>query len=270
MQFLKRILGVNRSATNILVRGELGRHTLQEEVLRRTIGHAKSMQEKDDSYLVKQAYCYEMSTDLTKNNYLLKIHEAAPKIHEIHQCFEPYADPYQNIYNIPVGKLKKYTKEIFHTQWKAEFAESTKGETYRLFKDKMEFEKYLDLPNRKERVSLTKFRVSDHKLGIEEGRRCTPKIPREQRTCIMCTNDIDSEHHFLMKCKLFPHTELLNKTVEKCLHFNSLDDSQKFIYLMSQDDPDLTLSLSKSIHKVFEFRAFMDEYFYKQKPDAPL
>ena len=173
MQFLKRILGVNRSATNILVRGELGRHTLQEEVLRGTIGHAKSMQEKDDSYLVKQAYYYEMSTDLTKNNYLLKIHEAAPKIHEIHQCFEPYADPYQNIYNIPVGKLKKYTKEIFHTQWKADLAESTKGETYRLFKDKMEFEKYLDLPNRKERVSLTKFRVSDHKLGIEEGRRCT-------------------------------------------------------------------------------------------------
>ena len=73
-----------------------------------------------------------------------------------------------------------------------------------------------------------------------------------------------------MKCKLFPHTDLLNKTVEKCPHFNSLDDSQKFIYLMSQDDPDLTLSLSKSIHKVFEFRAFMDEYFYKQKPDAPL
>ena len=30
MQFLKRILGVNRSATKILVRGELGRHTLQD------------------------------------------------------------------------------------------------------------------------------------------------------------------------------------------------------------------------------------------------
>ena len=79
-----------------------------------------------------------------------------------------------------MDKLKKYTNEIFQSQWKAKLADSTKGETYRQFKDKMAFEKYLELPDRKERVSLTKLRVSDHKLGIEEGRRCTPKVPRDQ------------------------------------------------------------------------------------------
>ena len=269
MQFLKRILGVNRSTTNILVRGELGRHTLQEEVLRRTIGHAKSIQEKDDSYLVKQAYNFELKADMTKNTNLLKVHEFAPQIHEIHQCFYPYADPYENIYNIPVDKLKKYTNEIFQSQWKVKLAGSTKGETYRQFKDKMAFEKYLELPDRKERVSLTKLRVSDHKLGIEEGRRCTPKVPRDQRTCIMCPNDIDSESHFLMKCKLFSHRELFEKTVAKYPHFNALDDGQKFIYLMSQEDSDITQSLAKSVHRGFEFRTFMEEYFYKQKPDVP-
>ena len=35
LQFLKQILGVNRSTTNILVRGELNRHSMQREVLKR-------------------------------------------------------------------------------------------------------------------------------------------------------------------------------------------------------------------------------------------
>ena len=35
-QFLKRVLGVNRSTTNALVRGELGRHSLLEQITNRT------------------------------------------------------------------------------------------------------------------------------------------------------------------------------------------------------------------------------------------
>lgn len=34
LQFLKQLLGVNRSTTNAMVRGELDRHSLQEEILR--------------------------------------------------------------------------------------------------------------------------------------------------------------------------------------------------------------------------------------------
>ena len=36
-QFLKRVLGVNRSTTNFMVRGELGRHSLQERILKRNV-----------------------------------------------------------------------------------------------------------------------------------------------------------------------------------------------------------------------------------------
>ena len=68
---------------------------------------------------------------------------------------------------------------------------------------------------------------------------------------------------------LFSHRELFEKTVAKYPHFNALDDGQKFIYLMSQEDSDITQSLAKSVHRGFEFRTFMEEYFYKQKPDVP-
>ena len=263
MQFLKRILGVNRSTTNILVRGELKRHSLQEEVLRRTIRHAKSIQEKDDSYLVKQAYNYELQCDLTSNSYFSKIQEYAHKLQEIHQCFHPYADPFLNIYEIPTDKLKTYMDQIFHSEWRIRLEDSTKGETYRSFKNNMAFEPYLFITNRKERVSLTKLRISDHKLGIEEGRRCRPITPREQRTCTMCTSEIDNECHFLLNCKLHSHKELIDKTVSLYPQFNALDNSQKFIYIMSQEDPNLITLLAKSVQTSFKFRALMDEYFYK-------
>ena len=34
-QFLKRVLGVNGSTTNVMARGELGRHSLQERILKK-------------------------------------------------------------------------------------------------------------------------------------------------------------------------------------------------------------------------------------------
>ena len=54
-QFLKRMLGVNYSTTNILVRRECGRNPLQENILNRNINYLKYITNKDDTTLVKQA-----------------------------------------------------------------------------------------------------------------------------------------------------------------------------------------------------------------------
>ena len=54
-QFLKRMLGVNYSTTNILVRRECGRNNpLQENILNRNINYLKYIINKDDTSLVKQ------------------------------------------------------------------------------------------------------------------------------------------------------------------------------------------------------------------------
>ena len=52
-QFLKRILGVNRSTTNVLVRSEVGRRSLQEKILTRNINYIKYIDSKDPHALVK-------------------------------------------------------------------------------------------------------------------------------------------------------------------------------------------------------------------------
>ena len=61
-QFLKRILGVNRSTTNILVRGELGRYPLSTQINTRNANFLKHIQiDHDQNTFAHQALKYEKS-----------------------------------------------------------------------------------------------------------------------------------------------------------------------------------------------------------------
>ena len=264
LQYLKRILGVNRSTTNILIRGEINRHSLQEEILRRNIKYAKYLYHKTDEVIVKQAYNFELNRPPGCINFTSTMLKHTEHLHSLHNRFLPFQDPFANIYQISEAKLKAYTYQIFHNEWKSKLDTSTKGETYKRFKANMKQEPYLKLLNRKERVSLTKFRVSDHKLMIEEGRRKRPKLPRENRTCNWCPTNIEDEQHFLTECKLYASRHRLYHQVETLYPtFTLLDSHQKFLYLMSQEDEDITTSLAKVIHDWQQLRAFLDLYFFQ-------
>ena len=87
---------------------------------------------------------------------------------------------------------------------------------------------------------MTKFRLSDHKLMIEEGRHCRPKIPRENRFCKFCNTLVEDEQHMLIDCKLYGNrAKWFDKIIEKCPNFSTLNSHQKFIFLMSQQDEQL-------------------------------
>ena len=59
-QFLKRLLGVSSSTTNVLVSSELGRHSLQGKIATRNISFNIKYGENMNTYiLVKQAASYE-------------------------------------------------------------------------------------------------------------------------------------------------------------------------------------------------------------------
>ena len=60
-QFIKRILGVNRSTSTILLRGEVGRYSLQSRIIIRNVRYLNHIKQKEDNILVKQAYIYEKS-----------------------------------------------------------------------------------------------------------------------------------------------------------------------------------------------------------------
>ena len=97
--FLKQVLGVNRSATTAMVRGELNRHSLQEEILRRNIKYAVYIHQKDDSSIVKQAYTSELNRGPEKKTFFSSILRHIAEINTIaDNDFCPYADPFINLY----------------------------------------------------------------------------------------------------------------------------------------------------------------------------
>jgi hypothetical protein len=64
------------------------------------------------------------------------------------------------------------------------------------------FENYLNILNDKDNFTLSKFRTTNHKLPVENGR--WKSIARENRICPLCNNgEIGDEFHYLFKCQYF-------------------------------------------------------------------
>ena len=110
---------------------------------------------------------------------------------------------------------------------------------------------------------LLKFRLSDHKLMIEEGRHFRPKIPRENRWCKFCETTVEDEQHMLIDCKLYGNRQKWFESIsEKCPNFSSLNNHQKFIFLMSQEDEQLTKETAEKISEWFDLRELIITHFY--------
>ena len=54
-----------------------------------------------------------------------------------------------------------------------------------------------------ERIIITKWRLSNHRLKIETGRYHVPKIPPNERYCLTCYPFIENEQHVLFECPLY-------------------------------------------------------------------
>ena len=158
------------------------------------------------------------------------------------------------------------TGEIFQKKWRDKLNQSSKADTYRQFKTEMNFEPYLDHKNRKMRVNMAKLRTSDHKLEIEVGRHQRPLIPRTERKCTMCTEEVEDEIHFLTHCKLYGSRDDYWATIyTKVPQLRTLSNTDRFIYIMTQEDPELTELVMKMNYEWMSLRKCMHEYFYNQK-----
>ena len=112
---------------------------------------------------------------------------------------------------------------------------------------------------------MTKLRCSDHKLRIEEGRWNKPSIPRTERKCYMC-NQVEDEIHFLTDCKLYgSRDQFWNKIYNKVPQISTHSSTDRFIFLMTQEDPDVMEVVLQTTCKWLAFRNFLNENFYNQK-----
>ena len=100
--------------------------------------------------------------------------------------------------------------------------------TYAKFKTINKLEDYLLYTNNIiNRFSISKLRLSNHKLKIETGRY--ENLPVEKRLCEHCQK-IDDEFHFIIECSLFDNERnLLFHNISKVDdNFTSADRNNKF------------------------------------------
>ena len=146
-------------------------------------------------------------------------------------------------------------RDVFHQNAFIDIKrEDSKLRTYGKFKTEPGFEKYLDnIQCVKERIALTKLRLSNHVLMIEKGRHLN--VDKNLRFCPFCPGIVEDEKHFIARCPQYRHlrTELLNNAKDTIPSILNHSDDQKLIYLVSKT-PSL---VSKFSFKALQLRDFL-------------
>ncbi len=91
--------------------------------------------------------------------------------------------------------------------------------------------------DKKLRSTLTRYRLSGHKLMIETGRHRQTWLPPEQRLCSHCDlNQTETELHFLTECSKYTdiRTVFYNKIQQIHPTFKTLPDQEKLAYLLGE------------------------------------
>ena len=111
------------------------------------------------------------------------------------------------------------------------------------------YEAYFDqISRRKFRCAITKLRLSDHNLAKK-------KLLFDDRTCKLCFSEnfqaTEDEVHFLFDCswrKYEKHRQKLTNDISNLVpHFHKLDSRGKFVFILSNEDREISQRFSKFI-----------------------
>ncbi|MCU7800906.1 MAG: reverse transcriptase family protein [gamma proteobacterium symbiont of Lucinoma myriamae] len=246
VKFCKFLLGVNKRAVNLAVKGELGRFPIGISCMLQALKYWNHLQESNNS-LLKEAVivCQDLDKDgiFTWFSFYRNLCKAIDTNPEV-------------ISNDSVVSLKVKLCNKFVDYWHKTLHGFSKMDTYSSFKDKFCFERYLvTVGNRAHRVIYTKMRISNHRLAVETGR--FHKIPRNERVCIYCKNigisQVEDEKHVLLQCERFEgiRKELLHLLQTTCPNFNILRDEDRFNFLLNSDGP-IVKAVAKFYHQAYK------------------
>ena len=241
LNFVKHILGINRSVNNLLCRAELGRYPISIEINHKILNFYKHIRELPRDSIAYQAYVTDDTAQGTCKLRTLKQHVTNLK-----------NVTGKDLLNLSKKSSKKELKNSYEILWKNKLKTCTRGIYYLNFKQNIFYEKYLDhVSMRKTRIVLSKLRLSDHKLVIDQGRKTKPKTPKSDRICPLCNNGvnktIEDEVHFLFNCSLRKYTahreKFLNEIYKMIAQVKNLGSRQKFLFIVSCEDPNVIRSL---------------------------
>ena len=156
--------------------------------------------------------------------------------------------------------FNRYYKSHINNHFKISLKEEVRNidkktilRNYKTFKSEFGMEPYLHLKSDfRYRNALTRLRTSSHTLEIERGRYTTLKTPVCDRRCRTC-DVTEDEMHFLLNCVEHGNVrdDFYAKVENRCVGFSSLNDNQKYIFLMTNTDPYILVWLGKLIYQNF-------------------
>ncbi|KAL6471861.1 hypothetical protein MHYP_G00205110, partial [Metynnis hypsauchen] len=101
------------------------------------------------------------------------------------------------------------------------------------------------IKDRKLRKELTMYRLSEHSLAIETGRRRQTWLPREARLCSHCElSVVETELLFLTECPRYDsiRKEFYEKVSSVCSEFQLCSDSETAVRVEREERADPTRS----------------------------
>jgi len=204
LNFAKTILGVSRHTDNLGVYGELGLFPLYIDAIERMLKYWMFIDNHSENNLLKEAYRFSESLD-EKSSWM----QFARNIY--HLTGHTSNSSHISLTYRTISSITKYLRRSYKLWWHDNiFSDSQnkskhgrKLRTYRTFKPHHGMASYLStICNPKMRISMSKFRLSDHRLQIELGRR--HNVPLEERTCKKCClNVVENECHALLECTCY-------------------------------------------------------------------
>ena len=146
--------------------------------------------------------------------------------------------------------FKQRLKDNFIQKWNTNLTNSSRASTYNLFAE-FNFKSYLDIITvKKFRTSLSRLRISSHRLEIETGRWHKPeKTPRSERKCQLC-NTLEDEFHFIFECPLYHDIRELH--IKK--YYWNRPNIPKFVELLNSSNTTVIKNLAMFVFKSFKKR----------------
>ena len=201
LRFCKLLLQLKTTTPSYMIYGELGRFPLDIYIKTRMVSFWTKLVEGKTSKLSTIVYklCYHLNLVNSMNlPWITSIQNV------LDMCGLSYVWNTQTFINKDwiVKAVKLSLKDQFRQNWHSEIENSPKALCYRLYKQNVELENYFDILEPKDIIEICKFRTTNHKLPIENGR--WQNIERQNRKCTLCNaNEIGDEFHYIMKCQHF-------------------------------------------------------------------
>ena len=150
-----------------------------------------------------------------------------------------------------LANVKQRLHDNFIQNWNERLENSSRALFYRNISC-FRLQPYLISCNiKKFRFSLSRLRVSAHRLKIESGRWARPNpIPVEQRKCNIC-EVLEDEYHFVLECSSY--CDIRSKYIP--LFYRRRPNMQKFIQLVTSDNENVLRKLSIYVCNAFLVRS---------------